>query len=417
MFKIKSVIAHEIFDSRGNPTIEVACVLSDGSKGVASVPSGASTGTNEAHELRDGDTAYHNGKGVKQAIQNVNKEINEHIAGKLFDQQTLDATLCALDSTKNKIRLGANALLGVSLAFAKAVAISQGIPLHLFFTKETGHHFLPRVPSILCNILNGGKHATNGLAIQEYMVVPVGGKTVAEQVKIALSVMDALKKILHNEGNSTELGDEGGFTPSFSSDEDPFVYITRAIVEAGYTFAECAIAIDCAATSFFDNGTYVLRDKGVTRLYSGKELIEWYVSLADKYPIISIEDPFEENEFQLFAALADRLKGRVRIVGDDLTTTNAQRMEHAASMNAITAVIIKPNQIGTVSETLDAITFARGQHWDIIISHRSGETNDTAIADLAVGVGARFLKAGAPSREERLVKYRRLIEIEKNFSL
>jgi enolase len=416
MHTIQSISAREILDSRGTPTVEVTCLLAEGQRGVASVPSGASTGEHEARELRDGDSTRYNGMGVQTVVRTIIGEINHFLSGKSFDQQSLDKALCEFDGTSNKSRLGANALLGVSLAFAKAHALSEGLPLFASLARYRDNEH-PTVPTPMFNVLNGGKHAHNGLHIQEYMLVPLGNGTAAEKIRIAVEIMASLRTLLIEAGLSTGVGDEGGFAPTFSSDEEPLVYITKAIKAAGFTFEQCGIAIDSAATTFYKQGSYYLTNDGVEKAYAPSELLEWYIKMVDQYPIVSIEDPFAEEEFEMFGTMVERLGTRIMIVGDDLLTTNRERMVLAAAHQSVNATIIKPNQIGTLSETLEAISYAKEQGWHVIVSHRSGETNDTAIADIAVGVSASFLKAGAPNHGERIAKYNRLMEIETALSL
>ncbi len=406
---ITTITAREILDSRGNPTIEATCVLSDGSTGVAAVPSGASTGVHEALELRDGDASYHNGKGVNKAIANVNGEIAETIARRELDQRELDTALIKLDGTVSKSRLGANATLSVSLAFARACAVEQGVELFEYLGSLVGNtSFTLPLPAL--NIINGGKHANNGLDIQEFMIVPVGFGSFAERIAASKNIIDSLRTILTERSLSTELGDEGGFAPHLVNDAAALDLLVEATSAAGYSADDVKLAIDTAASSFYADGIYKLET--THEQLTTDDLIEWYEMVSAHYPIISIEDGLAEDDWAGFTKLTERIGNRMQIVGDDLTVTNISRIQKTIDEKAINAVLIKPNQIGTLSETLDAIMLTKKAGWKPFISHRSGETMDTFIADLAVGTASPFIKAGSLTKPERVCKYDRLIEIE-----
>lgn len=410
MSKIESLMAREIIDSRGNPTIEVHMTV-DGVSSVASVPSGASTGIHEAWELRDGDKSRYNGKGVLNAVENCNNEIAKSILGKDFDQKSLDECLMSLDGTSNKKRLGSNAILGVSLAFARAVASSQKIELYEYLGR-LGNNSNFKIPEPMFNIINGGAHADSGLDIQEYMICPIGIQPFSKKVQAVSEIISTLKHLLKQDGYSVGLGDEGGFAPKLDSNEAPFEYLQKAIVAAGYTTDTIKIGMDAAASSFFENETYILKIDGVVSKLSEDELINWYHELSKKYPLISVEDGLAQDSFGGFTKLTNMLDGKVQTVGDDLLVTNVSRMDIAAKNNSVTSALIKPNQIGTVTETIDAILFAKNHGWSAFVSHRSGETVDTFIADLAVGLSCEFCKFGSLARGERVCKYNRLLEIE-----
>ena len=410
MSKIESLMAREIIDSRGNPTIEVHMTV-DGVSSVASVPSGASTGIHEAWELRDGDKSRYNGKGVLNAVENCNNEIAKSILGKDFDQKSLDECLMSLDGTSNKKRLGSNAILGVSLAFARAVASSQKIELYEYLGR-LGNNSNFKIPEPMFNIINGGAHADSGLDIQEYMICPIGIQPFSKKVQAVSEIISTLKHLLKQDGYSVGLGDEGGFAPKLDSNEAPFEYLQKAIVAAGYTTDTIKIGMDAAASSFFENEKYTLKINGVIAKLSEDELINWYHELSKKYPLISVEDGLAQDSFGGFTKLTNMLDGKVQTVGDDLLVTNVSRMDIAAKNNSVTSALIKPNQIGTVTETIDAILFAKNHGWSAFVSHRSGETVDTFIADLAVGLSCEFCKFGSLARGERVCKYNRLLEIE-----
>ncbi len=407
--RIARIHAREILDSRGNPTVEVELHLESGAHGTAAVPSGASTGAHEAVERRDGDKRRFGGKGVLQAVAAVNEEIASALAGKsVDDQRAIDEQLIALDGTANKGRLGANALLGVSLAAAHARAALHGVELY----EELGGETAQTLPVPLLNILNGGKHAANSTDFQEFMVVPVGFTTYAEGLRAGAEIFAALRTHLHDRGLATGQGDEGGFAPSLPSNEAALEALMTAIERAGYKPGEqIGIAIDAAATELLTaDGRYTLEREART-LESG-ELIDLWAGWCAKFPIISLEDGLAEDDWSSWSALVQRIGGTVQIVGDDLLVTNVERIQRGIKERAATALLVKPNQIGTLTETLDAISTARGAGWSTILSHRSGETEDTTIADLAVATNAGQIKTGAPSRSERVAKLNRLLRIE-----
>jgi enolase len=414
---IEIVDAREILDSRGNPTIEVDIVLSDGSVGRAAVPSGASTGAHEAVELRDGDKARFGGKGVRKAVANVTDTIAPALYGlDATDQAGIDDLLCELDGTPNKGSLGANAILGVSLACAHAASASYDLPLYRYLG-GVGARTLP-VPFF--NILNGGKHAADSTDFQEFMVAPVGAATFSEAVRAGAEVFAALRSILHEEGHSTGQGDEGGFAPSLPTNQAAVEVILRAIERAGYRPGEdVAIALDPAITELVDPAatpnadgelSYRLEKEG--RTLTSFELIDFWADWIDRYPIVSIEDGMAEDDWTGWRTLVERIGERVQLVGDDLLVTNTERIAKAIDMHAANSVLIKLNQIGTLTETIDAIAMARRAGWTAMVSHRSGETEDTTIADLVVAMGTGQIKTGAPSRSERVAKYNRLLRIE-----
>ena len=407
--RIARIHAREILDSRGNPTVEVELHLESGAHGTAAVPSGASTGAHEAVERRDGDKRRFGGKGVLQAVSAVNDEIASALTGKsVDDQRAIDEQLIALDGTANKGRLGANALLGVSLAAAHARAALHGVELY----EEIGGETAQTLPVPLLNILNGGKHAANSTDFQEFMVVPVGFTTYAEGLRAGAEIFAALRSHLHERGLATGQGDEGGFAPSLPSNEAALEALMTAIERAGYKPGEqVGIAIDAAATELLTaDGRYTLEREGRT-LESG-ELIDLWAGWCAKFPIISLEDGLAEDDWSGWSALVQRIGDTVQIVGDDLLVTNVERIQRGIKERAATALLVKPNQIGTLTETLDAISTARGAGWSTILSHRSGETEDTTIADLAVATNAGQIKTGAPSRSERVAKLNRLLRIE-----
>ena len=413
---IQRVHGREILDSRGNPTVEVDVALADGSFGRAAVPSGASTGINEAVELRDGDKGRYGGKGVLRAVAAVNGEIAAALAGMdATDQASVDDALVALDGTPTKSRLGANAILGASLAAAHAAAASAGQPLY----RHLGGAAATTLPVPFFNILNGGKHAVDSTDFQEFMVAPVGAATYAEAVRAGAEVFHALRSLLHDDGHSTGQGDEGGFAPSLPSNEAAVEYILRAIERAGYRPGEdVALGLDPAVTSILVEGTGDDATPGRYRLETEKrtlesdELIDLWERWLDRYPIISLEDGIGESDWAGWRTLTERLGSRVQLVGDDLLVTNTDFIERGIRERAANAVLIKLNQIGTLTETIGAIELARGAGWGAMISHRSGETEDTTIADLVVALGTGQIKSGAPSRSERVAKYNRLLRIE-----
>ncbi len=410
MQKITKVIGREILDSRGNPTVEVDIYLNGGSFGRAGVPSGASTGSHEACELRDGDKKRYNGNGVLKAVTNVNTVILKAVKGKSFDQATLDTFLIALDGTTNKTKLGANAILGVSLAFARASAESQKVSLHSYFRKisKSGAPVLP-VP--LMNILNGGKHAENSTDIQEFMIVPVGAKTFSDALRCGAEVFHALKKILKEKKLPTAVGDEGGFAVPLASNEDALTLIIEAITKAGYKAGkDVALALDVAATELYKDGVYDLATEG--KKLSSKEMIDLYASWVKKYPIVSIEDGLSEDDWEGYIEFTKRLGKKIQIVGDDLFVTNISRLQRGIDEKAGNSILIKLNQIGTVSETISAIKMARKAGFTSIVSHRSGETEDSTIADFAVGLAAGQIKTGSLCRSDRTAKYNELLRVE-----
>jgi enolase len=406
--EIESVRGREILDSRGNPTLEVEVTLIDGSSGRAAVPSGASTGSHEALELRDGDAARYGGKGVLRAVEHVNGEIAGAVLGlSALDQAAVDQALIELDGTKDKSRLGANAILGVSLAVARAAAASLDLPLYRYL----GGPAARLLPVPMFNILNGGKHAADSTDFQEFMVMPVGASTFAEALRMGAEVYQALRKVLQKRGLSTNVGDEGGFAPSLPSNEAAIEAVLAAIEAAGYRPGEqVALVLDPAASEFYRNGKYVLAREN--RELSGEEMAAFWEAWCDKYPIVSIEDGMAEDDWSGWWQLTARLGRRIQIVGDDLFVTNVERLAKGISEGAANSILIKLNQIGTLTETLAAIEMAHRAGWTTVVSHRSGETDDTTIADLAVAAGTGQIKAGAPARGERVVKYNRLLCIE-----
>ena len=410
--KIKSVKAMQIFDSRANPTVKATVTLEDGTKASAAAPSGASTGKFEAYELRDGGRDYY-GKGVKNAVENVNTVIHEALVGMEVENQCdIDKTMIKADGSPNKANLGANAILSVSLACAKAAAKAYKIPLY----RHIGGICARTLPVPMMNILNGGAHASNTVDIQEFMIMPYGAKSFAEAMKMCTEIYHSLAKILKEDDFSTTVGDEGGFAPDFESDSVALEYLVRAIEFSDYEPGkDVFIAIDAAASEWYEEkkGVYTLpkRKLSVTR----EELCDYFISLKAKYPIISIEDPLSEDDFEGFAKLTKDM-GTTQIVGDDLFVTNTERLSKGISEHAANAILIKPNQIGTLTETIEAVTLAKKSGYNAVISHRSGETEDTSIADIAVGLNCSQIKTGAPCRSERVAKYNRLLEIESELS-
>ncbi len=411
MKRIQNLEASEILDSRGNPTVEVVCVLESGISAKASVPSGASTGIHEALELRDHDQSRYGGKGVLKAVQNINEEIFEYVKGKEWNQQSLDKALVDLDGTENKSRLGANAILGVSLAFARASAIEEGKELYEYIGSLVGNTSF-KIPQPMFNILNGGKHANNGLDVQEFLIAPVAFGNFREKVAVAGKVINSLKNILISKNLSIETGDEGGFAPVVSSSVEPIELIMQAIRDAGYEAEQVKISLDVAASSFFEDGFYNINLTGEKKRLTSAELINWYVDLVERYPIASIEDGLDEEDWAGFRAMTEKLGGKIRIVGDDLLVTNINRIKKATEEKAVNCALIKPNQIGTLSEAMSAVMLAHQEGWSAFVSHRSGETMDTFIADLSAGMACEYIKAGALSQKQRICKYDRLIEIE-----
>jgi enolase len=409
MIHIELVTGREVLDSRGNPTVEVEVYLSDGSYGRAIVPSGASTGKMEALELRDGDQNRYGGKGVLRAINNVNEIIGPELIGQdPFDQRAIDKLLTDMDGTSNKSKLGANALLGVSLAVAKAAAESLGLPLFRYI----GGVNAKRLPMPMMNILNGGAHAENNVDFQEFMIVPVAAKSFGEALRMGAEVFHALKKVLKGKGYSTSVGDEGGYAPNVKSNEEALELILLGIQEAGYLPGkDVTIALDPAASSFFKEGAYVFFKSDGSKLTT-QEMIQHWKAWVDKYPIVCIEDGLAEDDWEGWVALRKELGDKIQLVGDDIFVTNTKRIKKGIEMNAANAVLIKVNQIGTLSETLDAVEMAHRAGWNTVISHRSGETEDPFIADLAVAVNSGQIKTGSLSRSERIAKYNQLLRIE-----
>jgi len=408
MSSIADIQAREILDSRGNPTVEVDVFLEDGSAGRAAVPSGASTGAYEAVEMRDGDADRYNGKGVLKAVDAVNFEIFDALAGAdAFDQAGNDQDMIELDGTANKGRLGANAILGVSLAMARAAADSAEMPLWRYLGGVNAH----LLPVPMMNIINGGAHADNALDAQEFMVMPVGAPHFNDGLRMGAEIFHALKKLLSENGLSTAVGDEGGFAPAINSTNEALGYITKSIEAAGYKPGDdVMIAVDAAASEFYKDGKYHLQGEG--RTLSSEEMNSMWAELTGKYPITSIEDPLDEDDWDGFAALTDKIGGTVQIVGDDLFVTNPERLARGINDGSANAILIKVNQIGTLSETMQAIDMAQKAGFSVVISHRSGETEDSFIADLAVATNAGQIKTGSLSRSDRLAKYNQLLRIE-----
>ncbi|WP_434511887.1 phosphopyruvate hydratase [Desulfitobacterium sp. AusDCA] len=405
---ISDVYAREILDSRGNPTVEVEVTLEDGSMGRAGVPSGASTGAFEAIELRDGDKTRYLGKGVLNAVENVNTEIAPEIEGlDAFDQTGLDRELIDFDGTENKGKLGANAILGVSLANAKAAADCVGIPLYQYL----GGVNAKELPVPMMNILNGGKHADNNVDIQEFMIMPVGAKNFRDALRMGAEVYYSLKAVLKEKSLATSIGDEGGFAPSLESNADALLCIVDAIQRASYVPGEdVALALDVAATELYKDGVYHLEGEGLKK--TSDEMIEYYESLVEQYPIVSIEDGLAEEDWEGWRKLTERLGGKIQLVGDDLFVTNPRRLAKGIKEKCANSILIKLNQIGTLTETLDAIEMAKRAGYTAVISHRSGETEDVTMAHIAVAVNAGQIKTGAPARTERVAKYNELLRIE-----
>jgi enolase len=408
MAEIVDITGREILDSRGNPTVEVDVTLDDGSFGRAAVPSGASTGAHEAVEKRDGDAARYNGKGVLKAVEAVNGEIYDALTGfEADDQRRLDAAMIELDGTANKSRLGANAILGVSLAVAKAAAQSSTLPLY----KYVGGVSARVLPVPLMNIINGGAHADNPIDIQEFMIVPAGADSFAESVRMGAEIFHSLKSALKAAGHNTNVGDEGGFAPNLASAEEALSFIVKAGEKAGYRAGEDFwLALDAASTEFFKDGRYVLAGEGKTLDAGG--MVDYLAGLADKFPIISIEDGCAEDDFEGWALLTEALGDRVQLVGDDLFVTNPERLVRGIEDGLANSILIKVNQIGTLSETLDAVDLAHRAGYTSVMSHRSGETEDATIADLAVAANCGQIKTGSLARSDRLAKYNQLLRIE-----
>ncbi len=410
MSAIVDVVAREILDSRGNPTVEADVLLESGVMGRAAVPSGASTGTKEAVELRDGDKQRYLGKGVLKAVEFVNTEIAEAIVGlDAAEQAFIDQTMIDLDGTENKSRLGANAILAVSIAVAKAAAEESGLPLYRYF----GGAARMEMPVPMMNIINGGAHATGGADIQEFMVIPVGAGSFREALRCGAEVFHNLKKILHDRSLATTVGDEGGFAPALGSNEGALKVIVEAIEAAGYVpGADVAIGLDCAASEFYKDGKYHLKADGL--VLNAQQIIDLYATWVDKYPIISIEDGMSEHDWDGWKALSDRLGKNIQLVGDDIFVTNTKIFREGIKRGIANSILIKVNQIGTLTETFAAIEMAKRAGYTAVISHRSGETEDSTIADLAVGTNALQIKTGSLSRSDRIAKYNQLLRIEED---
>lgn len=405
MAEIMHVFAREILDSRGNPTVEAEVFLDDGSHGVAGVPSGASTGVHEAHELRDGGDRYL-GKGVLKAVENVNEEIGDELAGlEADDQRLIDEAMIKLDGTANKSRLGANAILGVSMAVAKAAADSAGLPLFRYIGGPNAHV----LPVPMMNIINGGAHADSGVDVQEFMIAPIGAETFSEALRNGAEVYHALKSVIKEKGLSTGLGDEGGFAPSVGSTREALDLIVEAIEKAGFTPGkDIALALDVASSEFFKDGTYHFEGGQ----HSAAEMANVYAELVDAYPIVSIEDPLQEDDWEGYTNLTATISDKVQIVGDDFFVTNPERLKEGIAKKAANSILVKVNQIGTLTETFDAVDMAHRAGYTSMMSHRSGETEDTTIADLAVALNCGQIKTGAPARSDRVAKYNQLLRIE-----
>jgi enolase len=408
MSAIIDIVAREILDSRGNPTVEVDVVLETGAHGRAAVPSGASTGAHEAVELRDNDKKRYGGKGVLKAVEAVNNDIFELLNGQDAEEQIhIDQLMIELDGTPNKAKLGANAILGVSLAVAKAMADELDVPLYRYL----GGTFSHLLPTPMMNIINGGAHADNPIDFQEFMILPVGAPTFAEAIRCGSEVFHALKKELSAAGLNTNVGDEGGFAPAVKSTTDALDYIMKAIEAAGYKAGEdVVLGLDCASTEFYKGGKYVMEGEGKT--LTSAEMVKFYEDLCAKYPIVSIEDGMAEDDWDGWVALTESLGDRVQLVGDDLFVTNSERLARGIEMGAANAILVKVNQIGSLTETLDAIQMAQKAGYGVVLSHRSGETEDSTIADIAVAVNAGQIKTGSLSRSDRTAKYNQLIRIE-----
>ncbi len=407
-FEISDVRAREILDSRGNPTVEVDVILDDEFIGRAAIPSGASTGEREAIELRDGDKSRYGGKGVLKAVENVMEEIRPAVLGMdAFDQQGLDRALVNLDGTPNKSKLGANAILGVSLAAAKACSARLEMPLYRYL----GGVGAVRLPVPMMNILNGGAHADNNVDIQEFMVMPLGASSFREGLRMGAEVFHALKKVLKGKGLNTAVGDEGGFAPNLQSNEEALQVIMQAIGEAGYSPGkDIFIALDPAASSFYENGVYNLAAEGAKK--TSAEMVSFYADYVNRYPIVSIEDGLDENDWDGWKLLTEQLSSKIQIVGDDLFVTNIELLKKGIDLSVANSILIKLNQIGTLTETIEAVKLAGSAGYSAVVSHRSGETEDTTIADLAVALGNGQIKTGSASRTDRVAKYNQLLRIE-----
>ncbi len=409
MVKIQSVYAREVLDSRGNPTVEVEVTGDDGSFGRAIVPSGASTGVHEAVELRDGDATRYNGMGVSKAVDNVNTIIAKEVIGKeVTSQREIDEMMIALDGTPNKGKLGANAILGVSLAVARCAANSLHMPLYRYIGGANAHV----LPTPMMNIINGGAHADNNVDFQEFMIMPVNAPSFKEAIRMGAEVFHALKKVLKGKGLNTAVGDEGGFAPNLASNEEAIQTILEAIETAGYQpGVDVKLAMDVASSEFYQDGKYTLPGEN-NKTFTSKELVDFYVELCDKYPIISIEDGLDQDDWEGWDYLTEKLGSRVQLVGDDFFVTNTERLKKGIEKGVANAILIKVNQIGTLTETLEAIEMAQKANYTAVVSHRSGETEDTTIADIAVATNAGQIKTGSASRTDRIAKYNQLMRIE-----
>lgn len=408
---IKEIKARQILDSRGNPTVEADVFLSDGSVGRAMVPSGASTGAGEALELRDGDKDYYNGKGVMKAVHNVNHQIRDQLVGNTAEQNSVDQMLIDLDGTENKSNLGANAILAVSMAAAKAMARAKRMHFYEYIASLAGTQEIMSLPMPMMNVMNGGAHADWSTDFQEYMLMPLGATNVNDAIRMGAETFHALKKVLKDHGYTTTVGDEGGYAPRVKDgNNEPLECIKLAIEAAGYRLGEdISIAMDIASSEFYNDGKYLLKTSNEAK--TAEEMIDWYSWILDNYPVVSIEDGLAENDWEGWKALTEKLGGRVQLVGDDLFVTNTKLLRRGIEENAANAILIKPNQIGSLSETIDAVMMAKKNGYNTIISHRSGETEDNSIAHLAVGLGAGQIKTGSMSRSERIAKYNELIRI------
>ena len=415
---ISDIKARQILDSRGNPTVEADVYLSSGEMGRAAVPSGASTGAGEALELRDGDEAYYGGKGVLKAVWNVNGRIRDVLVGNTAEQRIVDQLMCEIDGTENKSSLGANAILAVSLANAKAVAKTKGLEFYEHVAELAGTEAEMSLPMPMMNVMNGGAHADWSTDFQEYMIVPKGAATIGEAVQMGADVFHALKDVLKERGYTTTVGDEGGYAPRLNGgNNEPLECIKLAIERANFNLGrDVAIAMDIAASEFYEDGHYVLKTNGDWK--SADDLVNWYTWILDNYPLISIEDGLSENDWDGWKMMTERLGGRCQLVGDDLFVTNTRLLKRGIKEKVANAILIKPNQIGTLTETIEAVLVAKGAGYNTIISHRSGETEDTSIAHLAVGLGAGQIKTGSLSRTDRIAKYNELMRIaERNSTL
>lgn len=416
MTAIKEIKAREVLDSRGNPTVEADVILESGAFGTACAPSGASTGSREALELRDGDKSRYLGKGVLKAVGNINGPIRKALVGfDANDQRGLDDKMIALDGTENKAELGANAILAVSLAAAKAAAVDKGMPLYAHIAELNGTAGQFTMPVPMMNIINGGEHADNNVDIQEFMIQPVGAKTFAEALRMGAEIFHALKKVLSDKGLNTAVGDEGGFAPNLSSNAEALAVIKVAVAAAGYKLGEeVTLAMDCAASEFYENGQYNLKGEGKT--FTSNEFSDYLAKLTEEFPIISIEDGLDESDWDGFAYQTKILGDKIQIVGDDLFVTNTKILKEGIDKGIANSILIKFNQIGTLSETLDAIKMAKDAGYTAVISHRSGETEDSTIADLAVGTCAGQIKTGSLCRSDRVSKYNQLLRIEEQLA-